>query len=242
MEISLNICTSPYGDITVENWAKKYNQYLKEDAEVISSFDYYKYSESASLTAIIKVNTKSVKLIDVLMDQHDSDLDSVTFKVTEDGYYTVDHVVLPTMKWWENASDEYKDYYETIYVTDGERVYKLTDSGFEECTVREIIERNPEGTTLFKCHTNVLFTGNLKNCYIDICKKLFDGLLNICDKGQYNDLKYNRDFIWMTLNILDYLVEFKQFMEAQRIIEMFNSCGGFCKNSNIKKKTGCGCS
>jgi hypothetical protein len=27
--------------------------------------------------------------------------------------------------------------------------------------------------------------------------------------------------IWMTLNIIDYLVGFKQYLEAQRILEMF---------------------
>jgi hypothetical protein len=48
----------------------------------------------------------------------------------------------------------------------------------------------------------------------------------------------------MTLNILDYLIGFKQFMEAERLLENFTKCGGFCKsfsNSN-NKPSGCGCS
>jgi len=48
----------------------------------------------------------------------------------------------------------------------------------------------------------------------------------------------------MTLNIIDYLVGFKQFLEAERIIEQFKTCGGFCSSTNITNKpySDCGCS
>jgi hypothetical protein len=87
--------------------------------------------------------------VDVLLDKHDEDIDSVTFNVEEDGYYTVDHIILPNMIWYENASDEYRDYYDVIYVTDGEKVYKqVKGETLQECTVKEILERNIEGTTI----------------------------------------------------------------------------------------------
>jgi hypothetical protein len=62
--------------------------------------------------------------VDVLLDKHEEDIDSVTFNVEEDGYYTVDHIILPNMKWYENATTEYFEYYDVVYVTDGEKVYK----------------------------------------------------------------------------------------------------------------------
>jgi len=48
----------------------------------------------------------------------------------------------------------------------------------------------------------------------------------------------------MTLNIIDYLVGFKQFLEAERIIEQFKTCGGFCSSTNVTNKlySDCGCS
>jgi hypothetical protein len=47
----------------------------------------------------------------------------------------------------------------------------------------------------------------------------------------------------MTLNIIDYLVGFKQYLEAQRILEMFQKCGGYCKDFSITKPNiNCGCS
>jgi len=94
------------------------------------------------------VETKKITLIDVLLDDHSEDLDSVTFHVDSDGYYTVDHLILPNMEWYETSSNDYREYYETIYVTDGEKVYKEIDGTLQECTVREILERNIEGTTI----------------------------------------------------------------------------------------------
>ena len=61
--------------------------------------------------------------------------------------------------------------------------------------------------------------------------ELFDSLLNKCLSSEYSNDIYARDFIWMTLNIIDYLVQFEQYMEAERIIEEFSSCGGFCNSS-----------
>ena len=76
------------------------------------------------------------------------------------------------MKWLENSTESYKEYYETIYVTDGQKLYKLINNELEECTIKEIMERNVEGTTIKKCKIEVFFTGNLQNCYINYCKHI----------------------------------------------------------------------
>lgn len=136
MEFSIDIHTQINGEITIEDFSKEYGQYIDEDLEVVTSYDSYKYSESATLNTIIKVSIGDATLIDVLLNDHTEDLDSCTFKVKEDGYYVVDHIILPNMKWYENSSDEYKEYYETIYITDGEKLYKEVDGELEECTVK----------------------------------------------------------------------------------------------------------
>lgn len=242
MEFSVDIHTQINGEITIEDFSKEYMQYIDEDVEVVTTFDLFKYSESATLNSVIKLGLCDAVLIDVLINNHSEDLDSCTFKVTDDGYYIIDHIVLPNMKWYENASEEYKNYYETIYVTDGEKLYKEVEEELVECTVKEVLERNTEGTTIKKCKIDVIFTGNMQQCYINYCKKIFNNLLNQCYKKENDYDIYARDFIWMTLNIIDYLVGFKQFMEAQRIIEMFQSCGGFCKKGTEHRQVSCGCS
>lgn len=231
MEFSIDVHTSPNGEIIVEDFSKEYGQYIKEDVTVMDAYDDYKYSESMSLNVIIKVGMKESTLLDVLLDKHDSDVDSVTFNVTDDGYYTVDHMILPNLTWWKNASDEYKAYYSTIYLTDGEKLYKVVDNTLEECTVKEIIERNIEGTTIKKCRVDVFYTFNLRNTYINACKEVFDTILTSCNKCD----TYMRDLLLITLNIIEYLVEFKQFMEAERILESFQKCN---RNTPIS----CGCS
>lgn len=244
MEFSIDLHTSVKGDITIEDYSKEYGQYLDEDSEVVTSYDYYKYSESATLNTIIRMKVCDATLVDVLLNSHTEDVDSCTFRVKDDGYYVIDHIILPNMKWYENASEEYKNYYDYIYITDGDKLYKEVDGKLEECSVKEILERNIEGTTIKKCKVDVFFTGNLQQCYINYCKKLFDDLLGKCLKSDQSDSIFARDFIWMTLNVIDYLIGFKQYMEAERLIELFNKCGSFCKGSfdSINKPIGCGCS
>lgn len=244
MEFSIDIHTHINGEIVIEDFSKEYGQYIDEELEVVTSYDSYKYSESATLNTIIKVGINEATLIDVLLNDHTEDIDSCTFNVKKDGYYTVDHLIIPNLKWLENASDEYLNYYETIYVTDGQKLYKVIDGNLEECTVKEILERNIEGTTIKKCKIDVFFTGNLQQCYINYCKKIFDSFLNKCQPKEHDDNIYARDFIWMTLNVLDYLIGFKQFLEAERILSAFKTCGGFCEkpSKNFKPNISCGCS
>ena len=238
MDFSIDIHSTPNGEIIIEDFSKDYNQYIDEDVEVITSYDSYKYSESSTLNSIVKINTNKIELIDILLSEHDECLDKITFNVDKDGFYIIEHIILPNLKWLENASDEYKAYYETIYVTDNEKVYKLNNGALEECTIKEIMERNISGTTIKKCKINIFFTGNLQQCYINICKNLFNNYLTKCHN---NVDTFNRDFIWMTLNIIDYLVGFEQFMEAQRILENFEKCGNFCSNLHKHNTNSCGC-
>lgn len=240
MEFSIDIHTTLNGEIIIEDFSKEYGQYINEDVEIITSYDSYKYSESSTLNTIMKVNTCKIELIDVLLSEHNEYLDSNTFNIENDGLYTIEHVILPNLKWLENSSEEYLKYYETIYITDNEKVYKLLNGKLEECSIKEIIERNIEGTTIKKCKVNVFFTGNLQQCYINNCKQLFNNLLTECSNKKVDT--FSRDFVWMTLNIIDYLIGFNQFMEAQRLLELFEKCGGFCNQPSKQNILSCGCS
>lgn len=180
MEFSIDIHNSPNGEITIEDFSREYGQYIDENLEIITSYDSYKYSECVTINTITKIGTCDITLIDVLLNKHSEELDSCTFKVKKDGYYVIDHFIIPNMQWLENASDEYKAYYETIYITDGQKLYKVKDGDLEECTIKEIMERNVEGTTIKKCKIEVFFTGNLQQCYINYCKKIFNAGLGNC--------------------------------------------------------------
>ena len=111
MEFSIDIHTHLDGEIIIEDFSKEYGQYLSEDTEVITSYDYYKYSESATLNCITRVSINNITLLDVLLHDHTEDLDSCSFKAMHDGYYVVEHIIIPNMKWYANATPEYKQYY-----------------------------------------------------------------------------------------------------------------------------------
>ena len=265
MEFDIDIHTGVNGNITIEDYSYEYAQYFPEN-QIIQEYGRYKYSECKTLNVIMKINSGKITLVDVLLHDHDQlvedptepgkylyDLEKTDFTVKKDGYYNVNHIVLPTMDWYLNTyqqqSDEYRESYETVYIIDSDnKLYKLTDNGFVECTIKEIIERNHEGTTIEKCIIDVFYTGFLQMCYINYCRKLFQKLTKGCNYDcapeDTKELTYIRDFLWMVLNVIDYQISFKQYMEAQRVLEMTNYCGGFCQNQelNAGPSTGCGCS
>lgn len=257
MDFSIDIHNSLQGDITIEDFSKEYGYYLPEgdsypDSKIeeidgVSTLKY-KYSKTVSLNTILKVNMNEAILQDVLIHKHEDDVDVCNFHVDEDGYYVVNHFVLPTREWYDdylNSTDtELSEFISNgIYFIEDDKLMKVVDGEITEVEVKELLERNYEGTDILHCKIDVFYNGNLQQCYINYCKKLYDALLNKCKTSDYNSDIYARDFIWMTLNIIDYLVGFKQFLEAERIIEQFKTCGGFCQNNDSHKNySGCGCS
>ena len=265
MEFDIDIHTGLNGNITIEDYSQEYDQYYPED-QIIQEYDRYKYSECKTLNIVMKVNSGKITLVDVLLHDHDQlvvdpidseqvlyDVEKSEFTVKQDGYYNINHIVLPTKTWYNNTylqqSDDYRAGFEVVYIIDVDnKLYKLVNGNFEECTVKEVVERNHEGTTIKKCIIEVFYTGFLQMCYINYCRKLFQKLTKSCNytctPEDTKDLTYARDFLWMVLNTIDYQISFKQYMEAQRVLEMTNHCGGFCQNQelNAGPNTGCGCS
>ena len=47
----------------------------------------------------------------------------------------------------------------------------------------------------------------------------------------------------MTINIIKYYVEMTQLLEAQRLLEEVNFCGGMCNGQDVfeQQASGCGC-
>ena len=262
MEFDLDIQHGWQGHIEVTDYSKEYGQYYAEDTQGITSTEMYKYSQSASLNIIVKVETDKADLMDILLDEHKEDKETVYFDVTRDGYYILTHFVLPNESWFNEQTtspNSLLENYSQIYYIKNKKVYKRTITienktstikdiivGEEtEVSARELLERNIEGTTIKKCKVDIFYTGFLQECYINYCKALFKKLMEHCRPNcrpkETSDEQFARDFLWMTLNVIDYLVQYKQFMEAQRILEEINYCGGFCNIPN-EFKSECGCS
>jgi hypothetical protein len=49
-----------------------------------------------------------------------------------------------------------------------------------------------------------------------------------------------RDLVWAALNVIQYMIDFNQLAEAQRLLERINGCNGLCSSEDTGDK-GCGC-
>ena len=263
MEFNIDIKTGLNGHILIEDYSREYSQYLTEGQEVQEYDCRYLYNECYTLNILTKITTSNTKVVDVSIHKHDQlvsdpthpgnyiyDVERTKLKVKHDGFYHLHHIVIPTMEWYENVytnlNPSYLEYFDTIYVIDGESVKKLQNSEWIDVPIKEILERNCIKTTLEQCVVDIFYTGFLQLCYINYCKQLFNNLTKQCDykcvKQDVDQITYARDFLWMVLNIIDYQINFKQYLEAQRILELVNYCGGFCNQVDYHENVGCGCS
>jgi hypothetical protein len=63
---------------------------------------------------------------------------------------------------------------------------------------------------------------------------------NINDSS-YKQKIFNRDVLWMGINVIKYSLEVSQYYEAQRILEDLTRCGNLCDTSLINPTYDCGC-
>lgn len=147
----------------------------------------------------------------------------------------------------EDATEEDKDIAKepskTTWVTDTEIEYHtrtVEQVTSEEVDTLELITRNCVGTSISHETTCFFSICKLWDCYINLCKEIFNNTNYTCKISQVDT--YARDFVWMTINIIKYHIEKGNLIEAQRLLENVNGCGGFCQNTNNSlKSTGCGC-
>lgn len=224
------------------------DSYIPEDLPETkySSVRYfnYKYSDTCTINAIYYHATNEDKLVKTIYTSHCSKLDEIEVKLTKDGYYEVVHMILPTVEWLKDRLVEKLDLsvYSGIYVTDGYTVYKYYNDDLYECDINEVVMVNSENTTISRCFKDFFCIWNLQNCYINLSKNIFNQSINKCKNSEIEDSTFKRDFVWMTLNVIKYYIEFNQLSEAQNILEETTSCNGFCNDIKmINKKKGCGC-
>lgn len=152
-----------------------------------------------------------------------------------DGWFTVLHIVLPSDKWFQTEKDKVSgsalDLYSTVYYTDGENIYKYINGESSIVTIDEIVERNPDDTTISKVCENYVSICFLQKCWLSLAQQILSlGFTSCSNKnGTDADLIFRRDYIRMALDVIGYMVELNQLAEAERIIEQIGGCNGLCK-------------
>lgn len=248
-----NICSAEDCRIRITDRTQEDEQYIPESiTDQLSLEGYYynnkfKYSQTYTVNIIQHTTTKDSEIVATLFTQHCVYLDEVYYKLNKDGYYTIYHIILPSVEWLQEQIDIDSSILTknlVIYVTDGNKIYKYSNGQLEEQDSLVIATINTEGTTISRSDGDTFAIGHLFKCYIKVCKAIFSDLDFRCLKHpNTEDLTFKRDFLWMTINVIKYYTDFGQLLEAQRLLEEVNYCNGLCNDTSYITKgiRNCGC-
>lgn len=163
------------------------------------------------------------------------------------GLYFYQKLIIPTEE-HEFSSNE-KLYYNTqdghIYYIDEDHPADNVEYGSPLCAFSEIYEvvRNGGLDNCFYFDDYAFTIYDLVQCYVEALReKISDYLKNNCSSCSKNSVMDSRaDILLAAINVINYLLEKKDFFEAQRILNGLASCHGLCKKmNNTLKDCGCG--
>lgn len=187
------------------------NMYVQDD-DFTEGYAYI-YIVQLNQTSGVSVATTKIK---TKADQE------IYFPADQDGFYTFLRIKIPNI---QNDS----------YYTDGKTFYKENS----EVELQELID----SSNLLKDYQGFFSTCKLRKCFISLCKSILDGSAldtkRCFNKSKDSELIYKRDLVWSVYNIVQYMLDFGQYMEAQRLLERVNGCNGIC--SEVTSSSSCGC-
>lgn len=137
---------------------------------------------------------------------------------------------------------------EVSTISNGENVYvngeNIWDGNKKVTNIIDLLEyKNVTQKEInFKCDIDNFSIVKLQNCLSDLQRKtIFDGLRNCnigkCDKNKSD--KQNRDFLFISLVVLENLICQKKWIEAESILDGLSSCNSICPSANIKLNCNC---
>lgn len=224
--------------------------YLKENSTAIAK-NKFRYSDTVSIDVLQLNKSTGLQIQNPVFTIRDSKINPVQLQVSFDGWFTICHIVIPNKQWFdkefEKSTDSALNLYDTIYYSDGAKIYKYINNENTEVSVEELINRNIEDTTISIVKKDYVSVCFLRKCYVNLCQQLFNlNIISECSNNKKDncDLIFQRDLIWMALNVIQYMTELNQLAEAERIIEQLGrGCNGLCKQTFEQlSKSGCGCS
>lgn len=239
MKLNIDICTGP--NCTIKVIELPSNEYLPESSTEVA-FNRFKFSDTIAIDVLQLNRITGPEVYNPVFSNREK---QKALPVTFDGWFNVCHIVIPNKQWFLSQLDSSNSslgLYDTVYYSDGEYIYKYVNGTSEIVQVKEVVLRNPEGTTISIIKKDYVSICRLKQCYLDICNKIFKEKVfgPCCDRREDQELRRRRDLIWMAINVIQYMVEDNQLEEAQRILTELEGCNGLCRQT-IESK-GCGCS
>lgn len=168
--------------------------------------------------------------------------------ITRDGWIEVVGIVLPTKEWVDNNQTLIQNSYNSVYYIDNGTIFKINPK--VSMTPTQITDYGDllipyiKNTTISRISEDCICIWNLENCYINLCKQIFNQNYSRCSKKD-SDLAYKRDLLWMAINVIRYYSEIhcretETLYSIQRIIDEITGCNKLCNITT--KRNDCGCS
>lgn len=250
MDSIFKICKDGQFGLIITGLEKDNDEYLS-DEELIVSTRNYSYLQTITLNVITSIQSSGDELMqsyDIVKHTIDC-IDESNIKLQKDGLYQVTHIILPTNDWLQYVLERDKESlsaynYIYYYDNDSDTFMKYTKDNSIKVDITEILEINSSSsnvTTIIRGDKNTFCMGYINQCFYQICKQILTTIPKCTNKLDILQI-HNRDILWMTINVIKYLIDLGQYYEAQRILENVMSCNNLCKvSSNNSNSSGCGC-
>lgn len=247
MNIDIKVCTSNTCEVIIKDITPTGGEsgYLPESFTGVAK-GRFRRSDTVTIDMLILNKTEGQE---IQTPRFNTENKVINIPVKFDGWFNVCRVVLPSKEWFERELNRETgsaiQSYDIVYYSDGEYLYKYIDGNSQVATIKEITDRNTEGTTISRVFKNYVSICFLKKCYLSLCQQIFNsrGFSKCWNRSQIeSDLVFRRDLVWTAINVIKYRVKFNQFAEAQRVIEQIGGCNGLCKSEFRQTSNhGCGC-
>lgn len=192
----------------------------------------YKKSDTHSFNLLIYNSTKGSDIYTFTKSNN--------IQFSKDGWFTYCRILVPTKEWVEKGVS---GIYSKVICSDGVKLFKYETSNYIEIDPSELLEMELEDSSVSFYKIDYVNVCHLKNCYIELCKKVYNSVDKCFNYNVDKNVITRRDLVYMTISVVSYLTECGLLAEAQRTIENISTCNGLCTDDithyNNEKKCNC---
>lgn len=220
-------------------------EYLAETSPVLPSRRNYAYSQSITLNVIQSVdkNNNATFISSDFITHTVGSPDTQTVTLNVDGIIRVSHIILPTIDWYTSVNSQDSSfiantYTDVCYYNNGNIYFNGNI-----ITVNSLLSKNYTDsgsgltTTIIRSDKDTFLTFKIQDDFAQLCRRI---LINL--PSQTDAILYNRDLIWMFINMMNYSIDLGNTYEAQRYLEEYYNNRAVMFNNYISTKDVTGCS
>ena len=249
MDIQFRICQDCNGVLTITDETSYPNSE--------EFFRDFKYEDTLTINIVTLEEVDNPQLVAVTYSTHTTQLDEISIPLSKDGLYNITHLIVPTLEWYKKQREQKFNKlskFKEIFISDGKNLYQVIDGQYEMVDPLSLITQvNLDATTIHKKQEITFLTCFLWKCYINLALEALNELISKSNGNKIQkcgnedkDIIFKRDFVWSTIQVINYLIDACKLEEAQKILEEVVSCNGFCFSNSqsslrVNNKQSCGC-